>query len=49
MNPTGKEANDLLAATLSTNMPQRIPPRQTSLKVNIRDDRQKDYNGNIGY
>ena len=49
MNPTDKEANDLLAATLSTNMPQRNPPRRTSLKVNIRDDQQKDYNGDIGY
>ena len=41
MEPTSKEVNDSLAATLSTNMPQRIPQRQTPLKVNIRDDQQK--------
>ena len=49
MIPTIREVDYLLAATLSTNMAQRIPPRQTSLKVNIRDDRQQDYNGDIGY
>lgn len=42
LNQAAEDEDDSLAVIPLTNMPQNIPHRQTSMKVNIREHKQQD-------